>query len=263
MIIESAQNPTYKQWKKLQTKKGREQQQSFLIEGEHLVQEALQSEWEIEQLITTSDYVLPSYLMSLRHKRTVLGSSLFMQLSETTTPQGLMAVVRKPEAKPFSDIMQKSRSILILDRVQDPGNVGTMIRLAAAAALDAVIIGEGTVDPFSSKVIRSSQGALFHVPICQRSLVQICQQLHDHKWFIYGTTLEQAKDYRECRVDEAQRYAILIGNEGSGVDTQLLNMVNQRITIPIWGKAESLNAAMAAAVLVYHFQGQRQIKKSV
>jgi TrmH family RNA methyltransferase len=263
MYIESKQNSRFKAWKKLLTKKGRKEQGQFLIEGEHLVEEALRSGWPIVEVITSEDFHCPenwneSHPVLMSEKK-VLPSSLFVELSETMTPQGIAVVVKKENSyfiEAIEKLLEQSHFLLLVDQVQDPGNLGTMIRTADAAGVDGIILGRGTVDPYSGKALRSTQGSVFHLPMYEQELESMIPLLQEKGWLVYGTSLQDAKDYREIEVKEEQKIALLVGNEGEGVAQHLLNIVNLKIKIPIWGKAESLNVAIATGVLLYYFQAQ-------
>jgi TrmH family RNA methyltransferase len=172
------------------------------------------------------------------------------------SPQGVAMVVKKTNLRPLEEVIEQSQCVILVDQVQDPGNLGTIIRTADAAGVGGVILGKGTVDPFSGKVLRSTQGSIFHLPVYEQELNHLIPTLQERGWFVYGTSLQGAIDYREIQVQEKQKVALLVGNEGEGVAQDLLNMVNQKTKIPIWGKAESLNVATATGILVYHIQSQ-------
>ena len=243
--ISSAKNEIVKQWKKLLTKKGRLQTKRFLIEGEHLVEEAVRA-GIIKELIVREDVQVPG-----SWKKTVdvitIDESVAKVLSETETTQGIFAVC---EMKEQTERLERGR-YLLLDRLQDPGNVGTMIRTADAAGFDGVIVGHGTVDVYNSKVLRATQGSIFHLPVIMMSLEDAIQDLHELGVFILGTALRDAQPYTE--VGNIGAIGLVIGNEAQGVAPELLNQCDGRAYIPIRGKAESLNAAVAAGILLYHF----------
>lgn len=251
--LESAQNDHMKKWKKLQTRKGREKADSMLIEGEHLLSEALRSpritikrilvEGDSQEAVSTylerypaiSDY--PVYLLSL---------SLYRQIAETETPQKIMAEVALPKSE---SIFSSDGLYLLLDRIQDPGNLGTLLRTAQAVGVTQVLVGNGTVDPFNSKVVRSSMGAILHVPLIQEDLKEVIPHLRQYGISIVGTSLHTEILYEEA--DYSSGCAILLGNEGQGVDPELQEMVDQAVKIPMPGGTESLNVAVAGGLLLY------------
>lgn len=169
-------------------------------------------------------------------------------LSETKTPQGVTAVCRKKEL--HSVRPKTGGKYLFIDRVQDPGNVGTMIRTADAVGLDAVIVGEGSADIYSSKVIRATQGSLFHVPVVKGVLASWAEEMKNRAIPLYGSDVRHAVPYK--KVSPPSSFALIVGNEGSGVDRSLLAMTDERLLIPIRGKAESFNVAVACGILLAH-----------
>ncbi|MGM9985656.1 MAG: TrmH family RNA methyltransferase [Bacillaceae bacterium] len=240
--IDSNQNPKIKGWKKLLTKKEREKTGLFLIEGHHLIEEALKHDIvdciimsEETKTIKAADNV-EVYLVP---------TNVVKELSETESPQGIVAVCRKQQ---WDGAFEKGRYLLI-DAVQDPGNVGTMIRTADAAGFDGVVLGNGCVDQYNSKVIRATQGSLFHIPVIKRDLEDVMNEMQSNGIAVYGTALENAVSYKE--VEKTDNVALLVGNEGSGVNPALLVRTTQNLYIPIHGGAESLNVAVAAGILLY------------
>ena len=137
---------------------------------------------------------------------------------------------------------------MLIDRIQDPGNLGTLIRTSDAAGIDLIVMEKGTADPYQDKVLRASQGSVFHIPVITTDLKTFITDFN-----VYGTALENAQPYKE--VASQEMFALLLGNEGEGVNKALLNETTQNLTIPIYGKAESLNVAIAGSILLYHLKG--------
>ncbi|WP_442856723.1 TrmH family RNA methyltransferase [Exiguobacterium sp. ZWU0009] len=243
--IASAKNEIVKQWKKLLTKKGRLQTNRFLIEGEHLIEEAVRA-GIVKELIVRESYQVPG---SWKRNADVftIDDAVIKVLAETETSQGIFAVC---EMKQASAQLERGR-YLLLDRLQDPGNVGTMIRTADAAGFDGVVVGPGTVDVYNGKVIRATQGSLFHLPVISMPLEEAVNALHEQGIAVIGTALEGATSYQGIAPMDA--IGLIIGNEAQGVSPELLSYCDERAYIPIRGKAESLNAAVAAGILLYHF----------
>jgi RNA methyltransferase, TrmH family len=248
--IESIKNPQVKQWKKLHTKKDRDKTGTFLIEGFHLVEEALTHKELILELIVSESIDLPSTWNIDNVNLTIVTEEIIKAISQTETSQGIVALCKQLNNEITSDF--KEARLLLLDAVQDPGNLGTMIRTAEAAGIDAVIVGDGSVDIYNSKVIRSTQGAIFHLPIFQANLFDLIKKLKEEDLPIFGTSLHNAVNYKEVPPQDA--FAIILGNEGNGVNQQLLEQTTQNLFIPIYGKSESLNVAVAAAILLYHLR---------
>lgn len=247
--IESSKNPKIKQWKKLQTKKGREKSGLYIIEGEHLIEEALQSNIKIVDLIMSEQFVMPTNWETKDIEVTIVPKELLNEICNTETPQGIAAICEK-NMSTKTDIYKK---LLLIDAVQDPGNLGTMIRTADAAGIDAIIIGNGSVDIYNPKVIRATQGSIFHIPIIKGDLHEWMQTLKNQEIPIYGTSLQNGIDYKQIKPKE--KFALLVGNEGSGVDKTLLTETTQNLYIPIYGKSESLNVAIATGILLYYLRG--------
>ncbi|SKA06645.1 RNA methyltransferase, TrmH family [Pilibacter termitis] len=249
--IQSTKNELIKEIKKLHKKKERERTQRFLIEGFHLIEEAWKNECEITQVFFTNRG-LNEWGEFFKHfpeeQKTLVSDEVMHTLSELPTPQGICAVVKMKEQK----MTEWSGGWLLLDNVQDPGNVGTMIRSADAFGLSGVILGKGTADIYSGKVLRAMQGSNFHLPIVQMELQESIDLLKKHKVTVYGTELnERAISLSE--VQKTKNYAIILGNEGTGVSSEILEKTDANIFIEMKGNAESLNVAIAASILMYSF----------
>lgn len=232
-----------KEWKKLYTKKERDKSGLFLIEGYHLVEEALNADL-VQHLIVLENTDIPHAWNYGDISVTVVTNEVMKTLSDTEAPQGIMAVCHKSKGE-FASL--DGRKYLLIDSVQDPGNIGTMIRTADAAGMDAVILGEGCADPYNPKVVRSTQGSLFHLPILKASLEEVMNKINIP---IYGTALEGGVPYNQ--VEPTDEFALLVGNEGQGVSKELLAKTTKNLYIPIYGKSESLNVAIAAGILMYY-----------
>jgi TrmH family RNA methyltransferase len=137
----------------------------------------------------------------------------------------------------------------MIDAVQDPGNVGTMIRTADAAGIDAVILGKGTADAYNPKTVRSAQGSHFHIPILKGDLSDWLRAFKSQKIPVYGTSLKDSVTYNH--VEPQSRFALIMGNEGSGLSQELLVKTDMNLKIPLLGQAESLNVAVATGILLY------------
>lgn len=246
-IIESKQNQQVKEWKKLHSKKGRRKSGTFIIEGFHLIEEAVKSGVFIKQWIfdeNTRDIPLEWEIPEQAHF--VVTSRVMKEISETENPQGALAVCKQPENSMSENL--KGRFVLI-DEVQDPGNLGTMIRTADAAGLNGVILGQGCVDPYNSKVLRATQGSLFHLPVIEGRLDEWIDRFKQQEVPVFGTALEGGISYQEA--EKSESYALIVGNEGNGVDAKLLEKTDEILYVPIMGQAESLNVSVATGILLY------------
>ncbi len=178
----------------------------------------------------------------------MLSEDAFSAVTETETPQQIAAVCHMPEEK-----LASPQRVLLIDAVQDPGNLGTMIRTADAAGLDAVVLGDGTADAYNGKTLRSAQGSHFHIPVVRRNLHTYVDELKAEGVKVYGTALQNGAPYRD--MSQAEFFALIVGNEGAGVNAALLEKTDLNLYVPLYGQAESLNVAIAAAILVYHLRG--------
>ena len=247
-IISSTKNEKIKELAKLQTAKGRKKAGLYLLEGEHLVEEAIKEKAPIELIVVSSnrmeDY---QYLLEQTAVHVlVVSEEVFQKLSMTETTQGILAAVKiENQAEPPC-----TGRIIVLDAVQNPGNLGTIIRTADAAGFDAVVLGAGTVDLYNDKVIRSMQGSHFHIPVFQADLREYLPVLKKQGVEVAVTALHRdSKDY--SILQGKSDVAIVVGNEGQGVSSEVIELADAVVTIPMFGKAESLNVAIASALLMY------------
>ncbi|WP_066365953.1 TrmH family RNA methyltransferase [Neobacillus fumarioli] len=247
--VQSLQNPKVKQWKKLLTKKERDRSETFLVEGFHLVEEALKQQDQVLEIIVSEKTGVPSRLDAGSTPVTLVTEEISNSLSETEAPQGIYAVCRQTESDTG---LHEAKTFLLIDAVQDPGNLGTMIRTADAAGIDAVIVGRGSVDLYNSKVLRSAQGSHFHLPIIRGDLKEWIAKLKEKMIPVYGTALENASLYTE--ITPGDSFALIVGNEGNGVNQELLTNTAANLYIPIYGKSESLNVAVATGILLYYLK---------
>ncbi|MGM9920347.1 MAG: TrmH family RNA methyltransferase [Bhargavaea sp.] len=246
--IESTQNSLVKHLKKLvNTRKERDKTGEFLVEGEHLAEEALKKEGTVLALIVREGVTIPDYWEIDEVQLIEITSQVEREITDTEHPQGIYAQCRIPEVT--ADEQESWKSLLLVDAVQDPGNIGTMIRTADAAGIDAVILGKGSADPYAPKTVRSAQGSHFHLPVIRGDLRETVHELKNRGIPVYGTALEGAVAYDNPGKSDA--FALIVGNEGSGVDPELLAETDKKLMIPLRGLAESLNVAVATGILLY------------
>ena len=242
-IITSKANSVVKNAKKLHQKKYRKS--SYLIEGWHLFEEAVQAGAKIEKIFALSEYgeKLTDYPQTV-----FVAEEILLDLADSQTPQGIVAIVQKEEEQ-FPDFT--SGKYLFLEDVQDPGNVGTMIRTADAAGFSGVIVSSKSADIYSLKTLRSMQGSHFHVPIYRMSVEGFVEEAKKSGLPILATTLSQnSKDYRELA--QLADFALVMGNEGQGISQFMTNQADQLVHITMKGQAESLNVAVAAGILMFY-----------
>jgi RNA methyltransferase, TrmH family len=267
--ITSPDNPVWKQVKKLQRKKGRDSEGCYLIEGFHLVLEALDNGKDLTLTLIRESLLEQEPSVSALITRLEAGGvavfvtpdDIFDRTADTETPQGLLSVVRRHDWRPI-DFFEKNdhnenSNLIVLDRLQDPGNVGTILRTADAAGFMGAIILKGTADIYGPKVVRAASGSLLRIPVLFIDSPEDCIALLRH----YGKQSVAAtpygdRNYYECPI--AENTAIIIGNEGGGVSETLLEQTDIRLRIPMDSSVESLNASVAAGILI--FESIRQKK---
>ncbi|MCK3881101.1 RNA methyltransferase [Streptococcus suis] len=243
-IIRSKSNNLVKQIKKLQQKKYRTS--SYLIEGWHLLEEAVKAGASIEHVLVIEEHV---DRVSQLEKVTVVSPEIIQDLTDSKSPQGVIAQL----ALPSQDLPERLEGrFLVLEDVQDPGNVGTIIRTADAAGFDGVFLTDKSADIYNMKVIRSMQGSHFHLPIYRLPIEDILSTLRNNQVEILATTLSsQSVDYRE--VSPGTSFALVMGNEGQGISDFVAEEADQLVHITMPGQAESLNVAIAAGILIFSF----------
>ncbi|HEM5491090.1 TPA: RNA methyltransferase [Streptococcus suis] len=243
-IIRSKSNNLVKQIKKLQQKKYRTS--TYLIEGWHLLEEAVKAGVSIEHVLVVEEYV---DRVSQLEKVTVVSPEIMQDLADSKSPQGVLAQLTLPS----QDLPERLEGkFLVLEDVQDPGNVGTIIRTADAAGFDGVFLTDKSADIYNMKVLRSMQGSHFHLPIYRLPIEDILSTLKNNQVEILATTLSsQSVDYRE--VSPEASFALVLGNEGQGISDFVAEEADQLVHITMPGQAESLNVAIAAGILVFSF----------
>lgn len=246
-IIRSKDNKKIKEARKLLTRKGRKQSGHYLIEGFHLLEEALKSGEKIIQIFALEDKF--EKMDQLKGEVHFVTEEVLKSLSDTENPQGVVAELEKKVMTDFPVL--SAGKYLLLEDVQDPGNVGTMIRTADAAGYDGIFTTRETADVYSPKVMRSMQGSHFHLPVYDNLEAEdLFNFLHQSKIELLVTTLsDQSISHKKAQVSE--NFALVMGNEGSGVSELATKSADQLIHIEMAGQAESLNVAVAAGILMF------------
>ena len=251
IFIESKDNNLFKETRKLKERKNRNKSSKYIIEGFRLVQEAFKAGLDIDYLIVTSDgrEKINSYLeeyISDKIKIYEMTNALFNELISTEKPQGIVAVVHMNE-KPLE---LDGSFYLLCDKVQDPGNLGTIIRTAHAVKADGIILTKGTVDIYNEKTIRSTMGSLFYVPVhYDDDNMTLVKSLTDKNFKIVVTSLDTDKDFFQESIKG--KVLLTVGNEGNGVSDEVYELADTKVKIPMPGNAESLNVAIATSVIMY------------
>ncbi len=236
MLYSSVNNSKIKDLSKLKNKKFRDKQKMFLIEGAHLVKEAYTSGYLKELLL------LEGTDFHLDVPTNYITENVLKTLSTVESPTGIMGICK------FKDMTLKGQKLLILDSIQDPGNLGTIIRSSVAFNIDTIIINDRCADIYSDKVIRSSQGMIFKTNIVKRDLSEFLKEIKG-KTPIFGTKVTDGKDLKT--LEKISEFAIIMGNEGSGVDPKLLDLCDEYLYIPMNKNCESLNVGVATSIILY------------
>ncbi len=246
--IESSQNTQVKHWKKLvSVRKERDKSGEFLVEGFHLVEEALKKRNSVLSLIVREGTNIQTTWNIDGIEMIEITMEIAKEIAETEHSQGIYAHCTQPKSS--IEQQQSWKRLLFIDAVQDPGNVGTMIRTADAAGLDAVILGKGSADAYNPKTVRSGQGSHFHIPVQRGELSEWVQACKEKDIPVYGTSLDESVVYNQ--VKPQNQFALIMGNEGSGLSAELLVQTDLNLKIPLLGQAESLNVAVATGILLY------------
>ncbi|SNX52824.1 RNA methyltransferase [Thermoanaerobacterium sp. RBIITD] len=256
MVITSEKNELIKDIKKLNNKKYRYKRRLFYIEGKNNVIEALKSNFKIEYILISDSY--KEALNIDKDKLIVVQENVLRKISDTVTPQMIMAVIKMPNYD-IDDLVKKNGIYIITDEVQDPGNLGTIIRSADAFKADAVFTINNTVDIYNPKVLRSTMGSIFHIPVVNVILYgELMENLKKNGIKILSTNLKAKKYIYEY--DISNNIALIFGNESRGVNHSLDNYIDGSFLIPMEGDSESLNVSIAASICLYESQRQRLIK---
>ena len=259
-IITSKDNNNIKEIKKLSSKKYRDEKNEYIVEGIKLIKEAIQENASIKQIVIcdecAKDGTIDKELMYeiAKYDCIYVSKNVFLSLSEVKSPQGILAVVQKNE---FDDkqIDYGEDIIVILDNLQDPGNLGTILRTVDSAGIKQIILSENTADSFNPKVVRSSMGATFRIKIIRSNdLVDTIKNIKKNKFEVVTTSLHTDKNMYDIKLNKK---AIVIGNEANGVSEEVLNIADEKVKIPMLGKTESLNASVAVGIIIYEYVRQK------
>lgn len=262
-MISSTSNQQIKNLVLLQTKsKAREKQNAFVIEGIKMFEEVRSQSKDslIKTYVAESFYhevclSTPNYFEGIDYE--IVTDQVFKEISETMTPQGILAVVKKPSYNLESMVNKENATLMVLEDIRDPGNLGTIIRTAEGAGVTGIILSSSSVDIFNPKVIRSTMGAIYRVPfVYVDDIVAILEKLHEKGVSSYAAHLSATNFYDE--IIYPKKTAMIIGNEANGIKEETAKIASEYIKIPMEGNVESLNAGVAAAILMYEVYRQRR-----
>lgn len=261
-VISSKDNDLIKHIRKLKDKKYRDENHEYIIEGVKLIEEAVKENAEIKKVIvcddTTRTYEIPTNVMLeiAKYECVYVTEKIFNMITQVTNPQGIMAIVKKNVTN--SEIDYSQDIIVVLDAVQDPGNLGTILRTVDSVGLSQIIVSKETADAFNPKVVRSTMGAIFRVKIIEsEDLQETIKQMKKHHFKLMVTSLQTNKSIYDM---ELNKRIIVIGNEANGVSKMLQDMSDEKVKIPMLGKTESLNASVATGIILYEYVRQKLSK---
>ena len=253
MIIKSKDNEIIKNIKKLKEKKYR--LDSYIVEGIKMVKEAISENQEIALIAIREDFKIDFDTKNI--KIVTISNKIFNDISDVKTPQGILAVIKKNQN---NQIETNQEYILALDSLQDPGNMGTRIRTADSANINQIIINKTTVDPYSPKVIRSTMGAIYRTNIIEvEDLKATLKEMKSKGFQIITTDLKATQSIYDINYNN--KTVVVIGNEANGISQEILQTADKKVIIPMLGKTESLNASIAASIMIYEYVRQK-IQKS-
>lgn len=237
MLYSSIDNNKVKDLKKLHTKKYRDKKDMFLVEGKHLVLEAYKTGY-LKELLLEENELLP-----LDVETNYMTNNVSNYLTQLSTPTNIIGICNKKNSE------VKGNRIVFLDNVQDPGNLGTIIRSCVAFNIDTLILSRDCVDLYNSKVIRATQGLLFHLNIVILDVEEIIPKLKDNGYKIYGTDVTHGKSLKS--IEKFSKFVIIMGNEGNGISEVSYELCDEFIYIDMNDKCESLNVGIATSIILY------------
>ena len=239
----------------LEKRSARRKSGQFVVEGPHLVEEAAAA-GQVDFVVYAKQSALVPKLEKVGVTCYKVSNKEFSPLSEVENPQGILAVARLNPGS-LSEIEEKDRALIVVAiEVQDPGNLGTIIRSADAVGATGVIVSRGSVDPYNSKVVRATMGSIFHLPIIESDDIEVTLgSLRQNKIAIVAADVKGRQDYFQA--DFSRPVAILVGNEAAGLGDEIVEHSDQVVKIPMPGKAESLNVGVATSLLLYEALRQR------
>ena len=237
MIITSLNNPTIKEISKLKNKKYRDLTNTYLVEGDHLVEEAYKNN------LLTKIILLEDTTCNYDIEKIYVTKEVMKKLTELDTPNKIIGIVKENTPLPIGN------KILILDNIQDPGNLGTIIRSSVAFDIDTIVLSPNTVDIYNPKVIRSTQGMIFYTNIITLKLKEFIDEIKTKNYTIFGTNVRNGKNIKEITLPE--KFALVLGNEGQGVSKEIESLCDDNIYIKMSSKCESLNVSVATSIILY------------
>lgn len=243
--LSSLKNPKVSLWRTLKDRKGRKDTGCFLVEGRKMAEEAFSSTYPIEAILM-DEALLDTFALPAQHPVYTMPAHVLAAICDTKTPQGIAVVLKMQTAA----LPPQARKLIALDGVQDPGNVGTILRTADCAGLDGILLSEQCADIFSPKVLRATMGSIFRMPVMiTQNLPDALMTLRKDGFPILSSQLDGEPFYQRNPIGD--HFCLIVGNEGNGVSPAVQAVATHRLKLPMRGGAESLNAAVAAAIMMY------------
>ena len=246
--IESKNNNLFKEIKKLKEKKHRIKSNKYLIEGLRFVEEAIKSKVSIDSIIFTESFKEKNPDLFLKINENIkliqMNEALLKQLCSTENPQGIVGVINMQNKE-----LKSGELVVLVDKVQDPGNMGTIIRTAHAAGAAGIVMTKGTVDIYNDKTLRSTMGSIFYIPIVEDNSLDFVKSLKKEGYKLVVSSLQGKNNFFEENLQG--KVMIAVGNEGNGVSEEVYDIADIKVKIPMPGEAESLNVAVATSIMIY------------
>lgn len=246
--IESKNNNLFKEIKKLKEKKHRIKSNKYLIEGLRFVEEAIKSKVSIDSIIFTESFKEKNPDLFLKTNENIkliqMNEALLKQLCSTENPQGIVGVINMQNKE-----LKSGELVVLVDKVQDPGNMGTIIRTAHAAGAAGIVMTKGTVDIYNDKTLRSTMGSIFYIPIVEDDSLDFVKSLKKEGYKLVVSSLQGKNNFFEENLQG--KVMIAVGNEGNGVSDEVYDIADIKVKIPMPGEAESLNVAVATSIMIY------------
>ena len=261
-IISSKDNEVIKNIRKLKEKKYRDLQNEYIVEGIKLIKEAIEENAKIKLIVICAECLKEKIIDKnllyeiAKYECVYVTEKVFNLISDVKAPQGILSVIEKNNKE--EQINYNEDIIIVLDGIQDPGNLGTILRTVDSANLKQIIVSSDTADCYNPKVVRSTMGAIFRVNVIEtEDLIQTLKNIKKHKYDIVVTSLETENSIYDIKYNKK---VIVIGNESKGVSKEIQELADQKVKIPMLGKTESLNASVATAIIVYEYVRTEKLK---
>ena len=247
-MIKSLDNEKVKKLAKLSKKKYRDLTGEYIIEGYHLVEEAYKAG------IVEEIYLLEGVECPFKVPLNVVSEEVMKKITTMDTPSEMVGLCRKREFKDFTDNQTLIHKVLLLDEIQNPGNLGTIIRSSVAFGIDMIILSENTVDLYNPKVLRATQGVYCHIPIVSLNAKEAIQYFRKNHYIIYGTNVVDGVDARTLEEKDKKKFCLIMGNEGNGIRPEIQELCDKNLYIPMKKEVESLNVGVACSILLYELE---------